>query len=108
MIKNAPGPEAVFPEIKRFIGHAVVVAHNVVFDLGFIRAEMARLGLGFNPPHQCTLQISRRLFPELSNHRLATVARHVLGAIPENLHLHRAIDDARLTAWLWLEMMKNE
>ena len=104
MIENAPGPEAVFPEIRRFIGSAVVVAHHAAFDLGFIRAEMARLGLGFDPPHQCTLQLSRRLFPELSNHRLATVARHVLGAIPDALQLHRALDDARLVAQVWLEM----
>ena len=108
MIENAPGPEAVFPEIKRFIGRATVVAHNVTFDLGFLSAELARLGIGFNPPRQCTLQISRRWFPNLPNHRLLTVARHVLGDLPENLHLHRALDDARLTARMWVGMMGDK
>jgi len=106
MIETAPAPEAVFPEIKRFIGRAVVVAHNAAFDLGFLSAEMARLGVAFNPPRQCTLQLSRRWFPDLPNYRLETVARHVLGALPGNLHLHRALDDARLTAEMWVEMMK--
>jgi len=108
MLEDAPDPEIVFSKFSRFVGNACIVAHNASFDLSFIRAEMARLGFGFNPPHQCALRLSRRRFPELPNYRLITVARHVLGSLPENLHLHRALDDARLVAQMWLEMMKNE
>jgi len=44
----------------------------------------------------------------LPNHKLETVAKHVLGALPPEIHWHRALDDARLTAMVWLEMVKND
>lgn len=108
MLDGQPGPETVFPDFHRFINDALLVAHNAKFDLNFLRAELANSGVGLSNKSQCTLQMSRRRFPALPNYRLATVARFVLGELPENLNLHRALDDARLVAQIWLEMMGDE
>ncbi len=68
MIKDQPVPGAVFPKFLSFINNAVLVAHNAKFDLSFLRAELALQGLSISNRHQCTLQKSRRMYPELPNY----------------------------------------
>ncbi len=104
MLRDAPGPGDVWPEFARFIGSSALIAHNASFDLGFLRHEFSRIGLGLSNPHHCTLALSRRRLPHLPNHRLETVARHLLGEVPDDCRLHRALDDARLAARVWLAM----
>ena len=89
-----------------FIADAPLVAHNAAFDMSFIRHELGRLGLGLPNRGICTVKLSRRLYPRLPSHKLEAVARHVLGDIPADCRLHRAMGDARLLARLWVEMMK--
>ncbi len=108
MLSGKPTPEEIFPDFLKFISKSTLVAHNAVFDIGFLRYELSRLGLGLINGYLCTLKMSRKRFPMLPNHKLHTVAKHVLGDLPENLHLHRALDDARLTAMIWMEMVKKE
>jgi len=107
MLEDQPGPRTVFSNFHRFINDSLLVAHNAKFDMNFLRVELANLGLGLVNRSQCTLQMSRRLFPDLPNYRLGTVARYVLGGIPENMNQHRALDDARLVGRVWLEMVKD-
>jgi DNA polymerase III epsilon subunit-like protein len=47
--------------------------------------------------------MSRKRFPSLPNHRLETLARH-LGMSVGTRQRHRALDDARLTAQIWVDM----
>ena len=104
MVRGQPPPQAVLPRFHEFLGNAVLVGHNAVFDLNFLRHEFGRLGLGLPNPHQCTLKLCRQRFPHLPNHRLETVAQHLFGPIPAGTNLHRALDDARLTAKVWMAM----
>ncbi len=105
MLVGQPLPEEVYPALRNFIGGSTLVAHNAPFDLSFLRHELGRLGFRLPNRHVCTLELARRRFPRLDNHRLETVARHLLGALPDNTRLHRALDDARLTAQVWVAMM---
>jgi DNA polymerase-3 subunit epsilon len=106
MLRNSPVPGVVWPEFARFIGSSPLLAHNARFDLPFLQHEFSRLGLSLPNPHHCTLELSRRRLPHLPNHRLETVARHLLGELPEDCRLHRALADARLAAQVWLVMKK--
>ena len=108
MLRGCPEPETVWPEVARFMGESIVVGHNVRFDLGFIHRELARCGLAIRNRSKCTVHLSRKLLPELPNHRLETVARHLLGELPQECRLHRALDDARLTAQVWLALGQGE
>jgi DNA polymerase-3 subunit epsilon len=109
MLRGQPLPHEVLPDFYRFLGQGALVAHNAPFDLGFLRSEFARLGLGLANRYHCTLQLCRKAFPSLPNHRLETVVRHLfgrqfmVGAIHE-LPLHRALADARLTARVWVAL----
>jgi len=46
-------------------------------------------------------------YPEMWNHKLKTVAGHLLGEKMNGFQCHRALDDARLTAMVWLEIVKR-
>jgi len=107
MLEGAPSPGRIFTKFQTFIKDTTLVAHNARFDINFLGAELSRLGLALTNRAECTLQESRRAYPELPNYRLETVARYLLGDISQNLTLHRALDDAKLTAMVWLEMMKR-
>jgi len=88
-----------FFEIARDIvlklkGH-IFVAHNVNFDYNFLKYEFKQLGFSFNSRRLCTVQLSRRLYPEYKSHGLSTLVKRF------NLYMsdrHRALGDARATA----------
>ena len=104
MLTDQPAPETIWPQFLAFIGDTPLVAHNAPFDIRFIRAELNRLGYPLMNPYRCTLDLARQRFPRLRNHKLETVARHVLGTIPSDCQLHRALGDARLVARMWGRM----
>jgi DNA polymerase-3 subunit epsilon len=104
MLVGQPLPEEVFPKFRDFIGKNTLVAHNASFDISFLEYEFGRLGMDLENSHRCTLELARRHLRHLPNHRLATVAHHLLGPLPADTCLHRALDDARLTARVWMAM----
>ena len=108
MLHGQPMPESVFRKLRSFIGTAVLVAHNAQFDRAFLVAEYGRLGWRLPNQFICTLQLSRRRLPKLSNYKLTTVARHLLGDKVKNTRAHRALNDARLTAGIWLELGEDD
>jgi len=99
--------EDVFPCFHSYISGCTLVAHNAAFDISFLRHEFSRLGLGITNGYFCTMKMSRRCYPMLQNHKLDTVAKHFLGNLPPEIHRHRALDDAKPTAMIWMEMMKR-
>ena len=104
MLIGQPKPEAVFSAFRNFVGHSTLLAHNAPFDGSFIRHEFGRLGWGFGNPMRCTLQLSRRRFPRLENHRLETVFRHLFPDSVEDIRFHRALDDARMAGRIWMAL----
>jgi DNA polymerase III subunit epsilon len=104
MLAGKPIPSEVWPLFMEFIGGSPLIAHNAPFDSAFIRNELAQLGISLANRWHCTVRKSRRLLPQLPNHRLDTVYRHLFGAIPTGMRRHRALDDARLAAAIWLAL----
>lgn len=104
MLNNQPLPEQVYPELNHFIQYSLLIAHNAKFDVSFLRHEFDRLNLSFNNRSICTLTISRRHHPNLPNHKLGTVYKHLIGEQPADAKRHRALDDARMVAAIWLAM----
>jgi len=97
MVAGAPRIRDVLPSLEEFVGEAVLVGHNVRFDLSFLR-EAARLAGRASLANRSvdTCALARRLLSdEVPNCRLGTLARHLrLGHQP----CHRALDDVLATA----------
>ncbi|MCX5846612.1 MAG: 3'-5' exonuclease [Deltaproteobacteria bacterium] len=104
MLIGQPTPEEVFPQFYDFIKNSVLVAHNAKFDIGFLRIEFPRHRLSLNHRYICTLEMSRQHFPRLSNHKLGTVYRHLVGKSTADIQAHRALGDAHMVAAIWLAM----
>ena len=93
MVADAPSFDQVHRELLTRLAGRVLVAHNARFDYGFIRMELARLGVRVRAPVLCTVKLSRRLFPMYPRHHLdALMERH--GVLCEARH--RALGDARV------------
>ena len=95
-VAGAPDVATVLPTVVDFLGGAVFVAHNARFDLGFLRAAAARLGLPpLRPRVIDTAVLARRLVrDEVRDLRLGTLARHFRAPDAPD---HRALHDARAT-----------
>ena len=104
MLAGQPLPHEIWPAFGKFVGVAQLVAHNASFDSSFVRHELALLGLPLANPWHCTVRLARKKLPQLPNHRLDTVYHHLFGEFPAGVQRHRALDDARMTARVWVEL----
>ncbi|MFP3901890.1 MAG: DEDD exonuclease domain-containing protein [Acidimicrobiia bacterium] len=97
MVRPAPRIGTVLPDLLEFVGGAVLVGHNLRFDVAFLDAALVAHGyhrLGLRTVD--TVALARRLVrDEVPNCRLGTLAdRFRLDHRPT----HRALDDALATA----------
>lgn len=104
MLAGKPLPQDVWPWFRQFCAAAPLVAHNAPFDSSFVRHELSMLGMGLPNPWHCTVRLARKRLPQLDNHRLDTVYRHLFGVIPAGTQRHRALDDARMAARVWVAL----
>jgi DNA polymerase-3 subunit epsilon len=96
MVIPAPKIEQVLPSLLEFVGEAVIVGHNIRFDLNFLNAALARTErprLANRSLDTCAM--ARRLVrEEVPNCKLGTLAQR-FGLAHEPTH--RALDDALAT-----------
>lgn len=102
-LRGEPAFTDVAAEVVALLDGAVVVAHNVPFDLGFLQREIEASGLRMAPPVTLdTLLIARRLF---------AFHRNNLGEVCAALEVplegaHRAMPDARATFGVFSKMVE--
>jgi DNA polymerase-3 subunit epsilon len=96
VVATAPRIETVLGTLVDFLGDAVFVAHNAGFDLGFLRAALARDDRqDYRPTVVDTAALARRLLrDEVPNCRLGTLAERLR---LDHRPTHRALDDALAT-----------
>ena len=104
MVENAPTFEQVAGELLDYLDGAVMCAHNVRFDHGFLKAEFKRIGITLKQKVLCTVKLSRKLYPQYKSHGLsAIIERHNFTCS----NRHRAMGDVEVMAQL-IELAKNE
>ena len=104
MVKDAPIIDEVMPKFLEFTKGSVLVAHNAHFDVKFISTKSSKLGLEFKPYVIDTYEMSLELYNDVENHKLGTLVEH-LGIELDGAH--RAINDTRATAKMFLKMGEN-
>ena len=95
----------ILDEFLEFFDGAKLVAHNAMFDLGFINAELARLGQAEIQVERVvdTLALARRKHPMGPNSLDALCKRYGI----ENGHrtLHGALLDSEILAEVYIELI---
>lgn len=102
-LEGAPTFSDVAERLAGLLDGRVFVAHDIRFDLPFLRWEFARRGIAHPAvTGLCTLQLSRQLWPELASRSLPDLARR-FNISHENPH--RAAADAAATAGVLREAL---
>lgn len=95
-LEGAPTFSDIAERLAGLLDGRVFVAHDIRFDLPFLRWEFARRGIAHPAvTGLCTLQLSRQLWPDLSSRSLPDLARR-FNISHDNPH--RAAADAAATA----------
>lgn len=103
MVADAPYFEHVAEAVEERLRGRVFVAHNAMFDWGFVSRELTdALGDAPDVPRLCTVRLARRLVPELRRRNLDVVCRHF--GVPIHAR-HRAHGDALATARVLLRLL---
>jgi DNA polymerase-3 subunit epsilon len=111
MLVAAPPIESALPPFIEFCRGAVIVGHNVRFDLSFLDAACRRLEyplIGSEPEgrrHLDTVALARRLIrPEVRDLTLRTLASHYRSP---SSPIHRALEDAKATAHVFHSLLER-
>ena len=94
MLESAPLEIDIYPKLVEFLeevlnGNIILVAHNAIFDMRFLKNTLERLGYSGHIRYLDTLKISY-MFPTIDHHQ-STIAEY-LGIVNKNEH--RAYTDA--------------
>jgi DNA polymerase-3 subunit epsilon len=104
MVADAPSFDEVAPQLLKLLDGAVLVAHNVRFDHGFLLNELARVDVTLRIKTLCTVRLSRLLYPGVKGHGLdAIMQRH--GITTEARH--RAMGDVQVMQ-IWLAQVAQQ
>jgi len=98
MVKKAPKFHEVAKRIVEITDGCVLVAHNTSFDYRILRTEFKRLGYEFEKETLCTVDLSKKFFPEFDKYKLDVVCKNLGIAVANR---HRASGDALATVKLF-------
>lgn len=102
----------IHDQIKRFLEFSesdVLIAHNLPFDDAMLNSHINKwapelYSLYSHRSSYCTLDIARRLFPDLPKHKLGFLLEHFN---LEGVNSHNALDDVRAGANLLKLLVKD-
>ena len=105
MTAHKPPFPSLWREIEPLMNSGLLIAHNAPFDMSVLAKCLRDYGISWRPtvPYACTCQMSRRLLPQLPNHRLNTLCQY-LGL---ELDHHRAGSDSRACGEILLHCLRS-
>ena len=104
MVKDAPGIEAVLPEVLAFCEGFPLLGHQIIFDFGFLTQASVNAKLKFEKDGIDTLKLCRYLMPGAEKKNLGAACAY-FGINPDTAH--RALSDA-ISAHLLYEKLKEQ
>ncbi|MEM7567761.1 MAG: DNA polymerase III subunit epsilon, partial [Pseudomonadota bacterium] len=105
-LADKPVFKDIVDDMMRFIGDAVLVAHNASFDLGFLNAELHACKRGNIPADRVidTLLIARRKHGQVSNTLDALCDRYGIDR-SARADAHGALLDSQLLAEVYIDLI---
>lgn len=109
-LADKPVFAAIADELMEYLSGAEIIIHNAAFDVGFLDAELRRLGRGGFAKHVAhitdSLLMARELYPGKANSLDALCRR--LEVDSSNRTLHGALLDAGLLAEVYIRMTRGQ
>ncbi len=105
MVSTAPKFADIADNLLEILHQKILVAHNAKFDYNFLKTEFRRLNIPFVQKHICTVQLSRKVFPEIKSHSLGNLCKDLNIPIDNR---HRAFGDAAATALLLEKIIQHD
>ena len=104
-VRNAPDFPALWAAIGPTMQSGILLAHNAPFDMRVLACCLADYGLPVPAylPYACTVQMGRKCYPLLPNHKLDTLCR----ALNIPLDHHQADSDSMACARLLLNYQRQ-
>lgn len=94
-VRHEPTFDKLWGFVRPRLEGSILIAHYAVFDTRVLRSLAKTYGLDLpSLSYACTVEISRKVWPRLPNHKLDTVA----GFLGYSFRHHQALDDARACA----------
>lgn len=105
MLVRAPKFYEVAKRIVEITEGCTLVAHNAGFDSRILSTEFERLGYTFSRESLCTVELSKKLIPDLPSYSLGKLVKHL--GIPLS-NRHRAQGDAKATVSLFKLLLSKD
>ena len=105
MLRQAPKFYEVAKRIIEITENCVMVAHNALFDNRILTTEFDRLGYQFERETLCTVELSKKLMPDMPSYSLGKLVRSL--GIPLS-DRHRAQGDAKATVALFKMLLAKD
>ena len=103
--KYAPSFPAVWQKIAPKLTNLPLIAHNKTFDEGCLKSVFSEYKMNYETPQfYCTCKTSKKLFKDLPNHQLQTVAQYCGHRLD---HHHNALEDAMACASIAIHIIKK-
>ncbi len=105
MLRNAPKFYEIAKRIIEITDGCTIVAHNAQFDNRILTTEFDRLGYAFEKEMLCTVELSKKLIPDLPSYSLGKLVRSLGIPIADR---HRAQGDAKATVELFKLLLEKD
>ncbi len=105
MLRQAPKFYEVAKRIVEITEDVIIVAHNAKFDYRILQTEFNRLGFEFIRETLCTVELSKKLLPDVKSYSLGKLVREL--GIPMS-DRHRASGDAKATVILFKLLLSKD
>lgn len=102
---EAPTFGELWPALEPYLSGGLLVAHNAAFDMGVLARCLRAYSIDWldRVEYACTVQMGRRCYPEMPNHKLDTMC----GCLGIELEHHRAGSDSRACGALLLDYLSH-
>lgn len=103
-VQDAPTFTEIWPTLHRYLANNLVVAHNASFDMSVLRQTLDYYSLSYPElDYLCTRNIAKRVWPNLMNYKLDTIARY----FDITFEHHQALEDARVCSKVLSQAMQS-
>ncbi|PVW16542.1 exonuclease domain-containing protein [Marixanthomonas spongiae] len=105
MLRNAPKFYEVAKRIIEITEDCTLVAHNAKFDNRILTTEFDRLGYKYEKKTLCTVELSKKLIPDLPSYSLGKLVKSLGIPLTDR---HRAQGDAKATVTLFKMLLNKD